>query len=652
MSSDNPHVMDISNPGDGLTLIYPYVKRYIHVPLQTPDSIRVLELLPGTPDSALLCRIFAIPRTHADIEFEAISYVWGSSVPACYLCEVESNSWLRITRNLYLALKALRYADRNRIIWADAICINQSDNDEKSHQVGNMGSIYETASMVVVWLGNVDFSESFKSLERPPRASDSDITIAKVEPNGLLDNVMVAVLRIVGTQWFTRLWIIQEFVLARDVQIWAGDQHINYKTLESAMAKRRDEYLRLSMGLLKGPPREHSGSFLGALENYVLAENLIGFRTMWRDQSHPSSGRISLYDCCRIFHQHPPKCTDERDLIYALIGLAKHPTMVVPDYSLTVTNVFLEFTWLEIANGNIDILRDAEFLGNGDLYPSFLYRPGQSSRPTGGHSTPKGAGASRAAVAEAIRPASIQIRGVIVDRISGCWKLLRASGFETEDLTRIMRGTTWSLEDFLLSAEVVSSSDERFASPTNRFYTFDTKKPAQIEARNLLDVYRYTQLCAEQIIGRNQMRKEMIPDRIRDRFWRMITLHRHHAPSDIPKDFRHVPRDYIDDPSYSHLFTTVKGYIGKASRNAKVDDLVVIFDGGDVPFVLRKAYGDIDGQWKLVGECHVDGWMDGSYYGHEVLDDVDQYLAAADAETSTDFSYPKETLLSEYFVLC
>lgn len=131
-------------------------RQYVHKPLRTPDAIRVLELLPGERHKNLSCRIIETRQSIPDIEFEALSYVWGKPIFSSRLHEVESDTVLHITHNLYLALRALRYPDRSRYLWADAICINQSENAEKSHQVKNMGSIYAMASMVVVWLGDGD----------------------------------------------------------------------------------------------------------------------------------------------------------------------------------------------------------------------------------------------------------------------------------------------------------------------------------------------------------------------------------------------------------------------------------------------------------------------------------------------------------------
>lgn len=57
------------------------------------------------------------------------------------------------TENLIVALRHLRYPDRTRALWIDALCINQKDEREKSLQVGMMGSIYRHAGRVLIWLG-------------------------------------------------------------------------------------------------------------------------------------------------------------------------------------------------------------------------------------------------------------------------------------------------------------------------------------------------------------------------------------------------------------------------------------------------------------------------------------------------------------------
>ena len=651
MSSDQPHDIGISDSVDIFDLIYTGYKRHIHKPLQTSDSIRVLELLPGNSGSMLSCRIHEIHRTDSDVDFEALSYVWGNPNPAYYLQDIESEIGLRITGSLYQALKALRYPDRSRVLWADAVCIDQSDNNEKSHQVKNMGFIYATARTVVVWLGNEDLGEAFKTLE-DHHEKPVEHVMPPLDPD-ILDSVMIAILRIAGTPWFTRLWIIQEFVLAREVQIWAGSQHIDHKTLEKAIRDRGTESSQLRNALLGDPSLEQLWLPLRrSVNGYSLAENLIDFRTRWHEPSRPGFSELSLYDCCRIVHKDPPQCTDKRDLIYALLGLAKTPTKTVSNYNLSVVSVFLQFTWSEIVNGNIEILRDAEFMGKDDLmplsfgddpeatqrrrkeHPSFLYRLPPRSRHAYFVEERKFAGANRAVCAIVTTPASIQIRGVMVDRISECRALI--------NVTTRMAETKRDYENMLENPRVYMNKEDCFEDPT--FFTYAT-------STNLLDVYRSVQTQTSRLIKRGLAPRDVTEETLRERFWRTITQHLW-GLEDVPGDFGWVPPREIHDIFLPKFFITTKGYMGKATKEARAGDSVIIFDGSKVPFVTRKAIDDGSIRWKLVGECYANGWMDGSYYGHEVVDDVDQYLAAADAETDTDFSCRKKTLLSEYFVLC
>ena len=76
-----------------------------------------------------------------------------------------------IAVNLHDALVRLRDEDEDRILWIDAICINQDDKQECGHQVQQMASIYENARQVIIWLGEATNStdllfDSLRALER------------------------------------------------------------------------------------------------------------------------------------------------------------------------------------------------------------------------------------------------------------------------------------------------------------------------------------------------------------------------------------------------------------------------------------------------------------------------------------------------------
>jgi hypothetical protein len=81
-----------------------------------------------------------------------------------------------VRRNLVLALDYLRYEKGKRTLWIDAICINQSNTNERNHQVSQMGQIYRNARRVVVWIGMPDpwSSSAIKFLAK--NGKDGDMT--------------------------------------------------------------------------------------------------------------------------------------------------------------------------------------------------------------------------------------------------------------------------------------------------------------------------------------------------------------------------------------------------------------------------------------------------------------------------------------------
>jgi Heterokaryon incompatibility protein (HET) len=92
-------------------------------------------------------------------EYEPLSYTWGSAQDRVPIC-VDGKAML-VTRSLQDALWQLSteiVSSQLRTLWVDAICINQVDDAEKSLQVQQMGSIYKSASRVVIWLGKESLS--------------------------------------------------------------------------------------------------------------------------------------------------------------------------------------------------------------------------------------------------------------------------------------------------------------------------------------------------------------------------------------------------------------------------------------------------------------------------------------------------------------
>jgi hypothetical protein len=119
--------------------------------IKNKRSIRVLHLQPGFKFLPLKLSLSTISLDEHPHSYAAVSYVWGdASVKFPISCDGKR---LEITRNLQEALEQFRDEDHPRVLWADAICINQNDLEERASQVQLMWDVYALASHCLIYLG-------------------------------------------------------------------------------------------------------------------------------------------------------------------------------------------------------------------------------------------------------------------------------------------------------------------------------------------------------------------------------------------------------------------------------------------------------------------------------------------------------------------
>ncbi|KAK8093745.1 hypothetical protein PG997_000430 [Apiospora hydei] len=200
-------------------------------PLYTPldeygDEIRILQLSPGSWEDPIVCTTFCA-RLEDRPAYTALSYAWGDPTDTR---QVHLNGHpIQITRNLFAALRRLRDSDSVKQLWADALCINQADKEEKGRQVSLMHDVYSHSKDAIMWLGeylNVDedpytgadrgdwsgverslipevnVREAFEDLER---LTSNEHTIPYTERPG--DNQSMWMLAC--APWWTRIWTLQ-----------------------------------------------------------------------------------------------------------------------------------------------------------------------------------------------------------------------------------------------------------------------------------------------------------------------------------------------------------------------------------------------------------------------------------------------------------
>ena len=164
------------------------------------SSIRLLRLLPSAKDlDNLRCELFEYPLQDSDKAshpYEALSYAWGSeSRPKSITV---NNQDLDVTQNLYTALLHLCDHACSRVMWIDAICIDQDDEKDKEHQIPLMAEIYAKAYRVVVWLGDAEGGID-QVLELICRARKNSAKLLRKERS---------VTELLQRPWFQRIWVL------------------------------------------------------------------------------------------------------------------------------------------------------------------------------------------------------------------------------------------------------------------------------------------------------------------------------------------------------------------------------------------------------------------------------------------------------------
>jgi hypothetical protein len=178
----------------------------VYLPLAA-NHTRFLTIYPRSClEDNLYCKLEAIDlNDDAVTSYKALSYTWGSGE---FPCAVSVNGFsVPITVNLFDALRYLRDEHQPRTIWADAICINQSDLAERSSQVLLMGRIYSTVRRVVIWLGTeIEGGDLGLRL----LADTSKAPLLKT------DEIRSAIGTLFERSWWSRSWTIQEFFNVQD----------------------------------------------------------------------------------------------------------------------------------------------------------------------------------------------------------------------------------------------------------------------------------------------------------------------------------------------------------------------------------------------------------------------------------------------------
>lgn len=283
------------------------------------DTIRLLILLPTSVTEGVDANEICCELEHNTLaskpKFEALSYTWGDE-PADNPIRVNGQQVL-VRKNLHDALRNFRQSSP-RALWVDTLCINLADTEERSYQVSLMPYIYSRARKVLAWLGQPEsqFTRAeLKDMETP----QSRFFMHWSEENCTA---------VAESRYWTRRWILQELILAKDVRFHLGE---GFFTM--------DDYINLMGG-------EEFEGFRQRLE--LIQQH--------RDNRHADMGRLEIL--LETFKEWA--CLDTRDKIFSLLGMADDGAqdMIEPDYNIGYFELYTKLIEYHQASSPMPCRRD------------------------------------------------------------------------------------------------------------------------------------------------------------------------------------------------------------------------------------------------------------------------------------------------------
>lgn len=320
----------------------PAPEYYAYAALPDTDEIRILDLLPGQGSEPLSFNLHSGHLDDPATKYEALSYAWGIKMVDI----INGGHRFSFPHSLYRALLRLRDSTQIRSVWADAICINQRDDQEKGHQVRKMRRIFKQAHRVLICLSEDDSHVAQIAFELAGRIHQGRFQDVP-PPQSAIWGVLI---RLFDKTWFNRIWCLQEVVLASSAQVIWGPatapwEHIGFSAgwLCNTVG---DEVLSIWLVKMRrcGDTNAYSET---AYHPGVYRANLT--YSLWLAYNTEASlaKRISFYEL--LCQTRPFQSTDPRDKVFSLIGIPtvdadpdRDQCFFEPDYSKTTEEIFVE----------------------------------------------------------------------------------------------------------------------------------------------------------------------------------------------------------------------------------------------------------------------------------------------------------------------
>ena len=348
------------------------------------DEIRLLEITSVEP---VVCKL-SIVSLLDEPEFSALSYTWGdASVTEPIIVEGQS---IAVTTSLIHALKAVYFqwtegccSDDNsgHRIWVDAVCINQPDIQEKNSQIPLMYEIYTSAQRTFCWVGlpTPELLGAFDVFAYLFQEIDSRLKMGQ-EGKNLLQSIDVDLVALMPrmshlffTQYWRRIWIVQEVVLSKEALLVSGTRALSLAAIIcvndwlKVYGSRHDSTSAPVSGEEQALEIEVTRASIRGVHYLELAK-IERARFLVKERAAYWSEETDVHFCRTGMHMYNGlstyAATNPKDLVYGLMAVSGFTLAVDYSPAKTVADVYCDFVakWLSTC-GPESLKR-----GGGDLW--------------------------------------------------------------------------------------------------------------------------------------------------------------------------------------------------------------------------------------------------------------------------------------------
>ncbi|KAF2809773.1 HET-domain-containing protein [Mytilinidion resinicola] len=331
------------------------------------SELRLIKIHPGDGPSTVTCSSFSVQEGDLP-DYEALSYVWGGQDTTKTIL-LDDVTW-HVTPNLHSALSHLRFSDRFRVVWIDALAINQTDLQERNEQVKKMSAVYANATSTLIWLGEATDDLILVTFELLKSYSELTETDRRMWRTGFTtrdisfkSGIVSMMNRIFKLEYWQRIWVVQEILFSDQAFLMYGQHTIGYDDFFACMREISAVCAKSPEELEAIPQRSiDSGTWsLAALAhstNLMISE-VIPARGAARHGKHLSLRQWRTAQLKRSM--------DRRDKVFGYYGCF-HPSIrqqIQVDYSKTLSEVITLMMRLLLKEEGLNML----------LGPRMVYDP-------------------------------------------------------------------------------------------------------------------------------------------------------------------------------------------------------------------------------------------------------------------------------------